>query len=338
MRLFTEGAEMRDTSFWDVQNAMTIVAGPISPYAYSLGGQNLTCYRYFTDTGEGYFRSRVYTNIVNNTSLRMPTIRKGTTSLIYVSSDGAGMHWCVGVSGSIVASSTVLMVASVWYLVELYFKIDNAPNGRITLYVDGNLLIDYTGDTQPGADTTADNVFFNSVNAGGAVLSFDDLALNNTSNVDGKNDNSWCGEGVVNKVYPDGDGSTNDWFNSAGDHVNNWSYVDEFPHTSDIDYVYHDASISGHQDQYALSHLSFSGKTILRIYAEARCRKTAAVARTVKIGTLASGGADVMSSGDTLEVATYKRYVGPEAKVNPVDNNPWEEADIDALEFVVETG
>jgi hypothetical protein len=84
--------------------------------------------------------------------------------------------------------------------------------------------------------------------------------------------------------------------------------------------------------------LSFSGKTILRIYAEARCRKTAAVAHTVKVGTLASGGADVVSAALSLSIDIYTRQVGPEAKVNPVDNNPWEEADIDALEFVVETG
>jgi hypothetical protein len=85
-----------------------------------------------------------------------------------------------------------------------------------------------------------------------------------------------------------------------------------------------------------MSHLSFTGYTILRIWAEARARKTAAAAMTLKLGQLAAGGADVVSAGRTLYVGSYTKIVGDDSFVNPVDVNPWEEADIDAIEFVAQ--
>jgi hypothetical protein len=248
----------------------------------------------------------------------------------WLSVDAANHFMAQATTIGVLETSTLVMVVDTWYLIEIYFKEANAPNGRFVVYVDGNKIIDYTGDTQPAATTTFDNIIFDKTST--THVSVDDLALNDTA---GAVDNSWCGDGVVVKVEPDGNGTHNNWHGSDADDVDNYQMCQEFPKDDDTTYVYHD-NTSGVQQQFAMSHLSFTGYTILRIYAEARARKTAAVAMTLKLGQLAAGGADVVSAGRALYTGAYNRVVGDDSFVNPVDTNPWEEADIDAIEFVVQ--
>jgi hypothetical protein len=42
---------------------------------------------------------------------------------------------------------------------KIGFKIADAPNGWFKMYLDGNLVIDYTGDTKPGSATQADYMY-----------------------------------------------------------------------------------------------------------------------------------------------------------------------------------
>jgi hypothetical protein len=342
MRIFTDGAEMQDLAFWDdYSSAITVINAAPAPYAsdwcYKMGTGTGTATKNIPAGSEYYFRERWYV-ASRSVDQRFPTFRLGTTAVAWLCLDATWHPQATATTIGILATATDPLNAGQWYEIEIYFKEANAPDGRFVVNIDGVNVISYSGDTQPAAASTFDNLFFVNGSVSAQCLYLDDLALNDTSNADGLNDNSWCGDGVVVKVYPDGNGTTNDWFNNTGDHVANWSYVDEFPKDDDTTYVYHDGAISGHQDQYSLSHYSFSGKTILRTYPEARCRKTSAAAHTVKLGTLAAGGADVMSPARNLTIGAYTRIVGTDAKVNPVDGNPWEEADIDALEFVIETG
>ena len=196
-----------------------------------------------------------------------------------------------------------------WYLLEVYYKLADAPNGRIIAYVDGTKILDLTGDTKPGAAANFNLINHSSRNAGGEILCLDDMAANDTA---GGSDNSWVGDGILVKVYPNGNGTHNNWHGSDGNDVNNYELCDEFPNDADTTYIYHD-NTSGTQQQFAMSSLSFTGYTIQRLYAEARARKTAASAMTLKLGQLASGGSDVVSAGRTLFVGNYERVVGDEA-------------------------
>jgi hypothetical protein len=221
-----------------------------------------------------------------------------------------------------------------WYLFEIYFKEADAPSGRLTVTVDGNIVIDVTGDTKP-AGTTVDNIFFTTYLNN--TMHIDDLALNDTSNADGKNDNSWCGDGIVIRVPPDEDGtSPGNWTGSDADSTDNWLMVDEYPSDGDTTYVYHDATVTGHQEQFHVTSPSMTGKTILRVWPEARARKTAAVTNTLKLGLLGSAGDD-MSAGQALSIGSYTRIVGNNYKTNPVDAGTWLEADINAQEIIIET-
>jgi hypothetical protein len=265
----------------------------------------------------------------------VPAFYNSTTVLAWLTLDGTG-HLVAATTNGTLETSTEIVNSDQWYLIEIYFKLGDNPDGRFVVYLDAVEVINYTGDTKPGAQTTFDVIYWKAglTLGGGSYMGIDDLALNDTT---GGADNSYCGDGVIIKVTPDGTGTDSDWHGSDADDVDNYLLVDEYPHDSDTTYVYHDGADSGTQDQYTLSDYDGTGKTILRIYPEARIRKTAAAAHTVKLGTLASGGTDDMSAAINL-TTSYARYVGDEQTVNPVDSNPWEEADIDALELVVEVG
>jgi hypothetical protein len=339
-RIFTDGAEMRDLLFLDSYTASVKVtdndpAPAYSAYCYSIQGSYSNALKLVSATSECYLRERIWSDYYSD-NVTLAGFRTGSSSLLTITNDSSGHIQAKrgGESGTTLATSTLSLTAEQWYLLEIYIKLDDTV-GRAVVYVDGVLAIDYTGDTTAGG-TTFDNIYWKPwtylANAG--VLGLDDLALNDTT---GGVDDSWCGDGIIIKVTPDGNGTDNDWHGSDGDDVDNFEMVDEYPKDDDTTYVYNEGADSGTQDQYTLSDYDGTGKVITRIYPEARVRKTSATAHTVKLGILASGGADEMSAAKNLYTA-YTRIVGDEHTVNPVDSNPWEEADIDALEFIVEVG
>jgi len=336
-RIFADGAEMRDILFFDGWNTDLPIVSSATPYLstyyYTIqsGGSRYAWRNLPAALSECYARTRVRTPTIQNTH-KFICFRTGSTNVAWVGQNAIAQWIAQVTTVGVVGTSVPAMLVDTWYLLEVWFKEANAPNGRFVVKIDGNTLIDFTGDTQPAAATTFDNIMWEAGSF--ATILIDDLALNDTA---GLVDNSWCGDGVVVKVEPDGNGTHNSWHGSDADDVDNYQMCHEFPKDDDTTYVYHD-NTAGIQQQFAMSHLSFTGYTILRIWAEARARKTAAVAMTLKLGQLAAGGADVVSAGRALYIGSYNRVVGDDSLVNPVDTNPWEEADIDAIEFVAEVG
>lgn len=329
-RIFTDGAEMRDALFWDNPAPVTVVSALPTPYAsaycYKIANNNLT-YKSFTAVSELYLRERVqfYANFSNQA--RFPNFRNSTSNIAWLQQDAIG-HLCY-YGTSLKVDSGVMMNQYQWYLIEVYFKIADS-GGRFVVYLDNTKVIDYTGDTKPSTVTTVDNIEYDSTDN---LVCLDDLAMNDTDNADGKNDNSWCGPGVVVKITPDGDGSHNNWTGLDGDKISNYLQVDEYPHDTDTSYVYAAAG-SDVQDQYAMSDYSGTNKTILRVWTEARAKKTSTDG-TLRLGILPSGGSDDMSAERSL-TTSYTRVVGSDYKVNPFDSGAWEEADVDAIEAIIQ--
>lgn len=336
-RLFTDGGELGDVEFWDDKTNMSVGTAAPAPiggiYWYKLGeGSGNRTFKAFTALSECYFRVRSLIKLAS-TSQRFADFRLGTTSVAWLGLDGLSRLQTEATTLGVLEVSAVVMNPNQWYLFDIYFKEADAPNGRFVVYADGNKILDFTGDTKPGAGATFDNV---SMLAGANVnqgIYMDDLAFNDTT---GGSDNSYCGDGIIEAVMPDGDGTDSDWHGSDGDDVNNYLLCDERPKDDDTTYNYRAGADAGTQQQFDLADYDGTGKSILRIYAEARARKTAAAAGSIKLGELAAGGVDVVSAARAVYVNNYGRVVGDEAKVNPVSGIAWVEADIDALEFVAE--
>jgi hypothetical protein len=207
----------------------------------------------------------------------------------------------------------------------------NSSTGRFVLYVDGVKWIDYTGNTAWGAGSY-DNIAYNY----GGTVSLDDLALNSTDNSDGLNDNSWCGDGIVYKFAPSGSGTLNQWLNSGGVSGSmNYSYVDDFPYDSDTSLVYASASMAGDRDQYVMSDVDLGNKKIRRIWAEGRAKKASADSATVKLGWMPSGYSASLSTPQSL-LTSYAAVKGAVSKINPATSASWTNADLNAIEGVLE--
>jgi hypothetical protein len=114
--------------------------------------------------------------------------------------------------------------------------------------------------------------------------------------------------------------------------------VDEYPLDSDTTYVYEDVTATGDLDQYTMTD-TYSGtnRTVQRIWAECRARKTSVAAAVLNIGFDTGVSVNTDDVGTLMETYTI-RNVGAEYLLNPDDAAAWEEADIDALEFVAEVG
>ncbi len=337
-RLFTDGAEMADILFWD-PSAATVTAANTSPTpfasAYYYKGTDTLTAKTFSATSELYFRNRFYATAWGNASLTAPKFCSDANILLTVTPDAAG-HIVLNGPSSILVDSGISMPINQWCLIEYYIKIADNPNGRFILRLDNTNIIDYTGDTLLTVYTTVNRIVYGY--AASHSIHVDDLALNDTDNSDGKNDNSWCGDGIVVKITPSGSGTTNSWLNSGSVSGSaNYLYVDEYPKDDDTTYVYASGSNTGLQDQYAMSAFAGTGKTILRIYAESRAKKTAADGSVIKIGYFPSGGTDQLSGSIAL-TTSYARIIGTSASANPVTGVAWTESDINALEYVGEVG
>lgn len=344
-RLFTDGAEMGDSLFWDLNNgvsAQAVSSGGYGAYVYQIYDSQ-DCTKFISDTSECYARVRFWCNDIYHVDggdgVKLFSFRHDTTEIARIGANSSNYFTAV-VNGGTIATGIRLLNDAQWYLLEIYFKMDN-PSGRYILNVNGITDIDYTGNT------TAGLTHFNRVIFGGQGTTWghtteyiDDLALNDTNNTDGKNDNSWCGDGFLVKITPSGSGTHNNWFNSGSiSGSSGYLYVDEYPKDDDTTYVYASGSSAGLQQQFAMSNdFDTTNKVILRIYTEARAKRTGTQPSTIKIGFLPISGSDTFSSPVIPDMNIYTRITGDGAKINPATSASWVKADIDGLEFINEIG
>lgn len=336
-RVFTDGAEMGDTKFWDWVQTLTVASSTRArggTYSYNLYG-NPCMIKWITPLSELYFRFARYSTQNSMGSTAVFIFRYEATNIFQlIGNAGSNNKFQAYVGSTGVSSGSTTILQNTWYLLELYLKIAD-ENGRIVLKIDGTIDIDYTGDTKPDTNTTVNNIYFNEVTGGTSVF-VDDLALNNTN--DGVDD-SWCGDGYVIKLTPSGSSATtNNWLNSGSVSGSaNYLYVDEYPKDDNTTYVYASASSTGLQTQFALSNPSLpAGAGITRIYAEGRVRKFSGNEYGLKLGELAAGGTDVVSGSRVLMMGDFGRVVGNQSTINPVSGSAWTTADLNDLELVLE--
>ncbi len=181
--------------------------------------------------------------------------RKGTTVLGYLYFDATLKICKLYVGATMVATGTKVFNPNTWYVFELHIKIADA-GGVVEFRVDGLTDMSYSGDTQPGADTTIDN--FNWPGQLYLIEYLDDIIVNTPS---GSVNNSWPNGLKIVLLKPNGAGSSTQWTPSAG---SNYQCVDEVP-VSQTDYVYVNAD--GQLDLYTMEDLPAEAKSIAAIQA-----------------------------------------------------------------------
>jgi hypothetical protein len=336
-RIFTEGLEFGDMLAFDTATGKLITTSPTprsGSYAIktSNGASEYTFQKNFTAVDEIYIRmgfnivsaSTGYLMALRNSSTYIGGLKYDTTNskmLLYLGNPNGG---------TLIGTGTISISTSVWYLLEWHLKVSDSV-GVSQVKIDGVMDIDFSGDTKPSTQTQVDN-WYTHYGSGWADTAFDDFAFNTTDNTDGKNDNSWCGEGKIELLKPNGNGNVSEWTGSDGNSTDNYALVDDIP-ASSSDYV--QDSTAGNQDAYTLEDFTGTNKSILRVWAEARAIDTVPEGAQMKIG-VRTNSVDYLSDAKTL-LSTYTPIKGTEYKVNPNDSAAWEDADLDGLELVLET-
>lgn len=322
-RIFTDGAEFGDVLFWDSYLAGTSATTSkkrSGNYSYDLQGNGGYASKYFTAVSEFYFRFGSYTG----GSDKIVTWMKDANVLgsIGINNPTRKLEYFFGTTSTVLGTNAVDL--NTWVLIEVYVKIADA--GHITVKLNGVTEIDYSGDTKPAADSDVNILKFLGLGGNAWV---DDLAMNDVA---GGSDDSWCGDGHIEILTPM-TGGTYAWTGSDGDSVDNYALIDDIPPNSDTDYV--KSSTASQQDIYTLTDFTATGKIVSRIFAEVRAKDNDASGGQIKLGHKNDGTVYLCSSARTLSGA-YKRIVGDDAKVNPFDSGIWEDADLDAIQLVIE--
>jgi hypothetical protein len=327
-RIFTDGAEMGDVLFWDTTTfTASTTFKRAGSYAYK-GAANQAATKYVPAVSEGYLRFSLYWNGTPGNESRLPNWYKNTTELGSLRLNNSTKKLDLYVGGSLVDTGTIAFQASTHYLIELHIKMADSE-GIVEVKVDGVVDSSYSGDTKPGSDTTFDRFTF-TIDGFSPDTYIDDLGFNDTDNSDGKDDNSWCGDGKIVAVFPNANGDSSQLTGSDGNSTDNYLLVDDLPNNGDTDYVV--SGTAGQYDLYNLGAVSLpAGYTIGRVYAECRSREELAGGDSIQLGIKPSGGSEAWSA-NRPQITSYARYVGTEYKVNPADSGAWEEADINALQ------
>lgn len=171
-------------------------------------------------------------------------------------------------------TGTAVLTANAWNYVEVHVKV-NGASGQVSTQVNGSADIPTTtvnlGTTNIGAvELYADS----NINFGGWNV-FDDLYFLDTSGPSPRN--TFLGDIRVETLFPDADGSDNDWTPNTGS--NHFSRVDDNPPDDDASYV--TSATVGDRDTYKYGSLSTLSGTVFGVQTNLYARKDDATARTL---------------------------------------------------------
>lgn len=201
-----------------------------------------------------------------------------------------------------------------WHYIHAHYLIDAV--GFFRVYVDGVLVINHTGDTRgafpegPATQITR----FSILGEGGCITQMDDLYIAS-------------GElrinGVVETLFPDGDGNANAFTPSAG---SNWQNVDEAPFDGDT--TYNESSGAGQIDQFDVDPITTAEVYGVHLCCMVKSTSGSALCRPV----IRSGGVDYPFGSD-ISISTSYTNVNYVADLDPDVSGAWTDTSVNLAEF-----
>ena len=229
--------------------------------------------------------------------------------------------------GVLIASGGIVPL-NTWCCIELHALIDNAV-GVVQVRIDGVQVIDFSGDTQMGAETMIRAVRWGApdsvvIGAYSCYGYFDDLAINS---IHGIRNNSWLGLGGTVGLVPTGAGNYTQLTPSAGA---NWAAVNEVPPDDDAAYVEQDTADL--KDTYRMQDLVITPEQVANIAAvQWLCRAYNTVAQGGNFARLMRlYGID--HQGDDVGYDRTYDYHPEILAESPDTGQEWTEDEVNALE------
>ena len=324
-RIFIDGFESGHHDLWDAEGNATVVAvgatGMDGVYCLDLADYGEFLEKNITAVDEMYFAMMYrYTSAANHKGILSVFSDTNIMNMIRRNSV-TGFINVLRASTLLDAGSKTLLINTT-YLVEIYLKIADAPNGRIIVKVDGITDIDFTGDTLEAAYTQFNRVRlgFYSYDLGAGFAYYDNFIMDNAD---------WIGNTNIQAVLPTGAGTTTEWTPSTG---SNYACVDERP-PSDVDYV--STNTVDLTDTYATGNLAGTIGSVKCVQVQARALVDGEPTPTNLKLAVRSGGTDYLSGDNEVPIAA--KSFSHLWELNPADAAAWEEADVNAMEIGVKS-
>jgi hypothetical protein len=227
-------------------------------------------------------------------------------------------------SNVIAESDPGYVLTSTWRYIELRaYMHDSSGEGQV--WVDGDLVIDFTGDTKEGGT----NAYFDTLrfaHSAGATANdsgdddIDDLYI--TTSTTGR-----LGDSVVLSSGPDGDGNYSEFDpQGAG---SNYVEVDEVTYDDDTTYV--SSASSGVIDSYTFTDIPTTDLDVQAVMLDGRARYAGASGSAKLLARV--GGSDYFGSDHTL-ASGYATWVEV-WEDNPDTASPWTPSEVNGAEFGV---
>jgi hypothetical protein len=318
-RIFIDGFESGNFGLWDVrprsasgsvQNTVKYNHDYAAAFSYN---QTYALKNLLSAVSTIYFqfRFRFSATPVTTDSAIFGVFNNSTTqACLRVNHTSAKLEVCKG-TGTVKATGSVVLAANTWYLIEGKITIDSA-SGVFQVKVNGaaGLDIDFSGDTQGGADTNITRAaigdWFSNTITGFPNIYFDDFVLD---------DAALPGGTLIMGVNPAGRGLDVGWTPSSGF---NYSCVDELS-ISDSDKV--SATAVDTVDLYPVTPLPQLPGTVIGVqFAVMQWKTGSPSAANLKLAVKTNG---TVYPGATLTPTSIRNSLSEILSVNPNTSAAW---------------
>lgn len=217
------------------------------------------------------------------------------------------------------------LITNTWYYVELSIVFGDGTAGSVTLHVNGNQELTVSSiDTRPVAGENCS--FFRLQGDSSAGHQFDDLYFLDNSGTD---QTTRIGPCFIETVFPDANGTTNNFTPSAG---SNWQNVDD-GNSPDDDTTYNSSSTLNHKDLYGHAALTGNIGTVYAVKPCAHVRTEGGGARGLQ-NVARSNVTEV--NGTEVFIDQGYRYLDHIYENDPNGGGAWTESSVNAAEFGIE--
>jgi len=229
-----------------------------------------------------------------------------------------------------IATTTKQLPINRWTRIEIKMFIDNSV-GTVEMRVDGEVYIDFTGDTQSTVNAAIDQVGLYAP----LLLSFtpipdvywDDVVIMDDT---GAINNDFIGDVNIEVLIPDGDSAQID-FTPTGAGTTNADRVDDGLAGPDDDTTYVESLTVGHKDRYTVADLTTSNISSIHAVQNSSCmKKDSAGAVTAGMVVLSNVTESVIN---TQPLSTSYAYVQGIQETDPDTATAWTESGVNAMEI-----
>jgi hypothetical protein len=274
------------------------LSNPFSPPQSTvwIGGQ---CYFYSGSSYTGYL---VLRNSTNNDGWAIGKNAASKLTLRKLNTDGS---WT-----DVASESGVSFVDISMYKIDL--KINIATSGYAKCYVNGVLMIDYSGNTSLTTNQVDQCGFIGAIATDYVAFSEFVVADTDTRNK------------IVKVLYPNSNGDANTF-------INNYSYIDEIT-VDDTDFIY--TTTANTDFQCALSDMPSGTFICDAVRVIVRCLDSTTSGMNIKIGVKTN---NTLNLSDPIAPGAYWNTLEKMYQVNPVTSARFSAAEITALQLAIKS-